>query len=630
MTAFFPQVYPDELLFSICSRYHDRLAYTNGTSTGRDLFGFDRVKVAIDLPSSLTQLCNSLPLNHAYTVDRFIYQNTFYPLFSAFVSPQRAERLRKDMTQRTGGAAHRRAGVLNSKSHAHYLRFCPKCAEDDREKWNETYWHRIHSVHRALACPTHQILLENSEVRTTYRPSRERYTVAEKIIPLKTPHSVNANSMLLSKFASDFQWLLNQRDLCADPTITLSRYRRLLFARNLATYAGTVNATKLHQAFLNFYSADFLHLLHCDLLLNTASTWLGRIVQKSTNGSTPPAIHHLLLMHFLDCPVESFFSLPQQTTEPFGKGPWPCLNTTSNHFKKPVVKTCQLHPSRVRNPIGTFACHCGFTYCRKGPEQTQRSRFQFFKVKSYGPVWYAALNRFAIEQGHSVKDTARLLKVSPHIVKVELKRVDNLKPIVKVQKQPKTSSTKKKITTAMIKKCRSAWRKAMKTNPDVGRNRLGQICGSGAYHLLLTHDRNWFEKNSPPRKPSNGTSCRIRWMQRDPELAALARQTAANMICAPGIPIRASATAIARAMGILSVVSRRAHLLPLTIEAISNSAEDAEEYALRRIRWSAHRYETEKVSPKHYRSQIRSRISNNLWKSSTRIREAITAIISNV
>lgn len=625
MAAFFPEPYPDELIFSICSRYHDRMAYTSGTSTERDLFACDRLTVSIGLPSSLGKLCNSLPLNNVYTIDRFIYQNTLYPLFSAFVPPQRAEGLRNDMIQSSGGAPHRRVGILNLKCQTQYLRFCPKCAEDDRAKWDETYWHRIHNLHGTLACPTHQVLLENSEVSTSYRANHLRYAVAEKFVPLKAHCSLNSQTPLLSKLASDFQWLLNQRDLCADPSITLQRYRQLLHAQNLASYAGTINATRLHRAFLNFYSKDLLHLLGCDL--DTPFTWLRRIVQKSTNNNTQPAIHHLLLMHFLNCPVENFFSLPHQPIEPFGKGPWPCLNPASNHFRKAVVKTCQVYPSqgRVRIPHGTFACHCGFIYCRKGPELTPGSRFQFFRLEAYGPIWYATLNKLARVQGYSVKETARLLRVTPFIVRAELKRMDALK-IAKAQKHAKASS-RKRIINALTKRRRVEWKKAMKSNPDAGRSHLGRICGLKVYHHLLKHDREWFEANSPRRLPTYVPSIRSNWKQRDPELAIRAQQTAANMISAPGRPVRASATAIARSLGVLAVIHPRPHLLPLTIEAISKSAEGSEDYAIRRIRWCAQCYKDQNVKPTLNKLQLHGTVSSKRLKSSARIREAITAII---
>ena len=68
--------------------------------------------------------------------------------------------------------------------------------------------------------------------------------------------------------------------------------------------------------------------------------------------------------------------------------------------------------------------------------------------------------------GYSVKDTALLLKVTPHIVRVELKKLNALETN-QVVNQPKTKK-KKKITKATIKKYRAEWKAAIKANPVPG------------------------------------------------------------------------------------------------------------------------------------------------------------------
>jgi len=51
MVGFFPDPYPDELLYSVCARYHHRVRYRAHRATAQDLFGA-RVVTAIDLTSS--------------------------------------------------------------------------------------------------------------------------------------------------------------------------------------------------------------------------------------------------------------------------------------------------------------------------------------------------------------------------------------------------------------------------------------------------------------------------------------------------------------------------------------------------------------------------------------------------
>lgn len=633
MTGLFPQVYPDELVFSICSRYHELLAYKSGYSTGRDLFGSDRIVVAVDLPNNLGRLCNSLPVNHDYTTERLINRHTLYPVFSAFISPERAESLRNDLVQSRGGAAYGRTGILNTQNQNRYLRYCPSCADEDRNKWGETYWHRIHNVPKVQVCPIHHIPIENSSLLTSYRSQRERFVTAEKTVPPKNDvprkaRSSDSHTELFSKFASDFWWLLNQRDLCADSTVTCNRYRRLLFDRSLSTYNGTIRRTELHAAFLNFYPADILNSLRCGFGPHLTTTWLAKIVQNSPKNCSQSAIHHLLLMNFLNCPVQDFFSLPTHPIDPFGQGPWPCLNPIAAHFRKPVITSCRISKTNgwaghrtPATPIGTFACDCGFTYCRKGPDRTDTSRFHFYRIESYGNTWYASLKRLVQVHGYSVKHAALLLNVTPHIVRVELKKLHALETNQGL-KQSKTRR-KKNVTKATIKKYRAEWKAAIKANPGVGRTHLNQICGYRIYHDLLWHDREWFEANSP-RVPSYTPAARINWKQRDLELAELARKAAADMINGPGRPVRASVTALARQLGILASIHKRPALLPLTKETIAKSVETTEQFALRRARWSADQYRNENIIPSYHQLQTRAAISDKVWN---RIKAEVSSIL---
>ncbi len=631
MTAFFPEVYPDELFFSVCSRYHERLGYKSGHSTGRDLFESDRIKVAIDLPYRLGRFCESLPINNAYTTDRLINENTLYPIFSAFLSQERAELLRNDMIRRsTGGAAHGRAGILNRKLQNPYFKFCPSCADEDRKKWGETYWHRIHNVPRVLVCPRHHIPIESTRVNATYRSSRENFVTAEKIVPKNHETSTKGGSLdqaeLLCKLSTDFVWLLNQRDLCAEPTVTCNRYRRLLFEQDLSTYAGTIRRTELHKAFLNFYPANLLCSLGCELGPNGSATWLAKIVQHSSNSHT--AMQHLLLMNFLSCSVQSFFSLPRQALEPFGNGPWPCLNPTAEHFRESVITTCRVSPTyrsgrrtSPRTPIGTFTCSCGFSYCRKGPDQTDESRFQFYRVESYGQAWFSKLEYLVRVRGYSAKKTALVLKVTPYLVRVQLKKLRSLET-KKVLKRLRPS-WKKRITLATIKMGRAQWKAAIKANPGAGRTRLAKICGHRVYHVLLWHDRAWFEANSP-RLSTYNPIVRTNWEQRDLELAEVVTRTAADMITRPGKPVRASVTAIARELRILALIHKRSELLPFTRKTLSKSAENLEEYALRRVQWCVQQYNRENVIPNYHKLQIRAAVSQKVWNS---IKDQVTLIM---
>ncbi len=50
MIGSFPVGHPDELLYSICARYGDRMSYPERTSISQELFGAPQLAAISDLP----------------------------------------------------------------------------------------------------------------------------------------------------------------------------------------------------------------------------------------------------------------------------------------------------------------------------------------------------------------------------------------------------------------------------------------------------------------------------------------------------------------------------------------------------------------------------------------------------
>jgi hypothetical protein len=49
----FPDPYPDEILYSICARYGDRVKYPGQCSILRELFGVRHANMSLDFPCRL-------------------------------------------------------------------------------------------------------------------------------------------------------------------------------------------------------------------------------------------------------------------------------------------------------------------------------------------------------------------------------------------------------------------------------------------------------------------------------------------------------------------------------------------------------------------------------------------------
>ncbi|HEX7955916.1 MAG TPA: TniQ family protein, partial [Pyrinomonadaceae bacterium] len=266
MIGFFPDPLPDELLYSACARYHARAGYRSRESTGFDLFGETRAKVAADLPCNLDTLVATFPPGHRHTADGFINRNTMLPFYSPFVPPERLSVLREDMWGDRGGAVHGRLGILTSEIKVEVFRYCPACVEDDRKAFGETYWHRLHQAPGVVVCPVHKVFLESSSIQTRDRPNPEAFVTAESAVGVATARSVDEGDRVhrvYMRIAEDTAWLMVQHGLTSNQIVNRDRYFCLLTDAGFSATSDSLKTGNVVQAVGDHFSHEFLESLGC-------------------------------------------------------------------------------------------------------------------------------------------------------------------------------------------------------------------------------------------------------------------------------------------------------------------------------------------------------------------------------
>ena len=263
MIAMVPEIYPDELVFSFCSRYHQRMSYRSRESTGRDLFENAMTKPAIDFPSRLEQLAQGYVFNNWITVDRLIDCHTLLPFYQPFVPADRISQIRTDMKAPRGGAVHARIGVLTNRVRDQNLRFCPSCVRKDRATFGETYWHRLHQLPGIDVCPKHRVFLENTTGHPCPSSRKNTFVTAEQSITniqARKLDESNPDHKAYLKLANDARWLLDHPNFTENHSIQ-ELYSRWFYARDLSWYSGRVKVTFLCGQIQNHYSATLLNRL---------------------------------------------------------------------------------------------------------------------------------------------------------------------------------------------------------------------------------------------------------------------------------------------------------------------------------------------------------------------------------
>ena len=64
MIGYFPEPYPDELFYSLCARFGERMRYPHKSTVMRELLGAEGTVAVVDFPSRLGFFMEALPPGH--------------------------------------------------------------------------------------------------------------------------------------------------------------------------------------------------------------------------------------------------------------------------------------------------------------------------------------------------------------------------------------------------------------------------------------------------------------------------------------------------------------------------------------------------------------------------------------
>jgi hypothetical protein len=159
------------------------------------------------------------------------------------------------------------------------------------------------------------------------------------------------------------------------------------------------------------------------------------------------------------------------------------------------------------------------------------------------------------------------------------------------------------------------------SNEGVPRTKFREA-NTADYSWLLLYDKKWLDRHLPPLRTGHGPGFRTDWNEQDKIISQQVRKEAERIRRMPGELTRASKTRIAKNLGKLPVVIKRGHLIPLTIQALSEASETIEEFAIRRIRREAESLREQGISVPAWKLQSRAMVTNKVANRPV-VREAL-------
>jgi Tn7-like transposition protein D/TniQ len=425
MISFFPTIYADELLYSVCARFFDYVQYPKPLTVFEELLGnVEDIGTFIPL-NCFEYLYKNLPHNHEYSVHRLVNQHSVIPFYRPFLALEQVELFYRYLERPKVKQVSRQFRVKNEHLRiSEWLRFCPLCLAEEKEKLNEGYWHRLHQLPGVEICPVHFVFLQNSGLRTRDFDWQHPFKLvsANKIVRLEPLVSIEISNpchMSLLRIAQDAFWLLNQSNLFLNANYLRDRYLHLLAEHGMLR-EGNIDRKLLEKSFASMFSKDLLSHIFLDDSINSGRR-LTEIIKCSIANHHP--VYHLLLIQLLGHTAESFFDRCKDE-KPFGEGPWLCLNHAANHFGKPhITEHCVERFESKGRVRGIFYCSCGFVYSRTDSEIPAEEAICFNRIENFGSVWESELRELWSNPSLKILEIADRLGVSYDAVVAQAERL---------------------------------------------------------------------------------------------------------------------------------------------------------------------------------------------------------------
>ncbi len=249
MITYFPEVYPDELLYSQLARCYVKAGYPAYIYMAEDFFQDRKVRPDIEFINSLTPAALQI-ITKEMPMREIILKHTMFPYYGRFIAKGRRNKAYQALMGMQGNYNKLLPKVKNCQDR--FLRYCPMCVTEDRDKFGETYWHRKHQIVGINVCSLHKCYLKNSEVVISAKASPILHH-AEGVISQKDNVELVQNDIEY-EFAG-YVAAVFQSDLDMDSDVGIGEF---LHSCMIGTKYLSVRGKKrymelLHEDFISYY-----------------------------------------------------------------------------------------------------------------------------------------------------------------------------------------------------------------------------------------------------------------------------------------------------------------------------------------------------------------------------------------
>ena len=294
MITYFPEVYPDELLYSQLARCYVKAGYPAYIYMAEDFFQDKKARPDIEFINTFTPVALRIVAKET-PIEDIVMKHTMFPYYGRFISKERRNKAYQALIGMRGNYNNLLPKVKNCQKK--FLRYCPLCAKADRDKFGETFWHRNHQITGINICQIHRCYLKSSEVVISAKASPILH-YAEGIIPQKDNVELVQNDIEYE--LTEYVAAVFQSDLDMDSDVCIGEF---LHSRMIGTIYCSARGKKrymelLHRDFISYY----------EKLPENRITELWQLQKIFTNDRSN-FVDVCLLAYFLKVPVDNLVNM---------------------------------------------------------------------------------------------------------------------------------------------------------------------------------------------------------------------------------------------------------------------------------------------------------------------------------
>ncbi|MFD1780817.1 TnsD family Tn7-like transposition protein [Fredinandcohnia salidurans] len=510
LSAFFPTPFPNEDFRSIFYRYHQSSFNSEIIDTNMELVGIRNnfsffpkalTNLITKLPKTTNITVDSLIYNNTIlpTILPFIPEHHHSKILEELYNGGALE----------DSSVGKLVGNKYGKNMSDLIRYCPSCIEEDTESYGCSYIHREHQYAFIHTCSKHSNKLithcKECGVSLEYSPLIEHCKNGHHNY-YDRQREPRISDDIQKSILKDLDYILNNSRKISRWLVEQRFLEQLNSKGYISKTGNSIMTKKLVKDFMNYYSSEVVTDFGLDINYLAKHNTLDNLFRGSKLVINLPLI--LLYIQFLSGSVESFIrdSKPYLCEIPFGKGPWCCENKYCPKYKQDVIHQCER--TYMSGEIkGNFICSfCDTSYVINWNQRGDQKQAKHRKLKHLDSKQEKILTLW--ESGLPIADIVDKLYCSHYFVKNVVKQKYKGCNINQVNPNKEVAVFVLNEKMQIIKeKHRNKLLNVLDNGKELSRSEIKNNC-KASYTWLQQHDKQWLEENLPPSK-STGKFNRI-------------------------------------------------------------------------------------------------------------------------